>query len=259
MGNSRWTPEQIRQQKGRARVPCLTAYDFPMARMLDEAGIPILLVGDSLGMVVLGYEDTTSVTMDDMLHHVRAVARAKPDALIVGDLPFESYPDETTAVANARRLIDAGADAVKAEGGRSILPQVKAILADRIPFMGHLGMLPQHVREEGGYKVKGRTDAEHDALLADAKALDEAGVFSIVLELVQRDLAVEISKAVGAVTIGIASGSGCDGNVLVTPDLLGTTPGFIPRHVKPNLNIAAEMRATIAAWKKAVGNPSENG
>ncbi|MGZ8921172.1 MAG: 3-methyl-2-oxobutanoate hydroxymethyltransferase, partial [Limisphaerales bacterium] len=182
--STRVTPASIREMKGREKIACLTAYDFPMTRLLDEVGIPLLLVGDSVGMVVLGYPDTTSVTMEEIEHHLRAAARAKPRALLVADLPYRSYENADLALRNAQRLIAAGADAVKAEGGRQILPQVQTILAAGIPFMGHLGMLPQMVLEEGGYKVKGKVESEHLALIEDAKALEAAGAFAIVLELV---------------------------------------------------------------------------
>ncbi len=156
------TAEGIRGMKGRGeRIAALTAYDFPMTRLLDEAGVPLILVGDSLGMVVLGYPDTTHVTMAEMEHHVRAAARAKPRALLAADLPYRGYDDARKAVANAKRLVAAGAEAVKAEGGREILEQVRAIVASGIPFLGHLGMLPQHVLEEGGYHVKGKKEQEH--------------------------------------------------------------------------------------------------
>ncbi|HTA94601.1 MAG TPA: 3-methyl-2-oxobutanoate hydroxymethyltransferase, partial [Verrucomicrobiae bacterium] len=156
------TIETVRAMKARGeKIAALTAYDFPMAKLLDEAGVPLLLVGDSLGMVVLGYPDTTHVTVAEMEHHVRATARAKPNALLGADLPFNSYDTTESAVANSKKLIAAGAEFVKAEGGREILPQVKAILAAGIPFCGHLGMLPQHVLEEGGYHIKGKKDAEH--------------------------------------------------------------------------------------------------
>src|ERR1041384_1399353 len=164
------TAQMIRRMKGQ-KIPALTAYDYPMAKLLDEIGIPLLLVGDSLGMVVLGYPDTTQVTMAEMEHHVRAAARAKPRALLVADMPYRSYQTAFDAVANAKRLVAAGAEAVKAEGGRDILDQVRAIVAAGIPFCGHLGMLPQHVHEEGGYRVKGKTETENQALLADAEAL----------------------------------------------------------------------------------------
>src|SRR6267378_1297259 len=193
MSVTKITAETIRMMKGRGEmIPALTAYDFPMTRLLDQVSIPLILVGDSLGMVVLGYEDTTQVTMDEMEHHVRAAARAKPLALLVADLPYQSYESVDSAVDNARRLARAGAEAVKAEGGRAILEQVRAIRAAGIPFLGHLGMLPQHVHEEGGYKVKGKNEPEHQALLADADALVEAGAFGIVLELVSAQVAKEL-------------------------------------------------------------------
>ncbi len=246
------TAEVIRAMKGRGeKVAALTAYDFPMTRLLDEAGIPFILVGDSLGMVVLGFPDTTHVTVPDMEHHLRAVARAKPRALVVADLPFRSYENAPAAVENARRLVTAGAEAVKAEGGREIIEQVRAIVAAGIPFCGHLGMLPQHVLEEGGYRVKGRRESEHQALLADADALVNAGAFAIVLELVTSPVAREISQRIPIPTIGIGSGPDCDGQILVTPDLLGMLPWFSLKHVKPKLNAAEQMRAVITEWKKS--------
>ena len=196
------TPETIQELKGREPIFALTVYDHPMTRMLDECGVPLLLVGDSLGMVVLGLPDTTGVTMGDMLHHTQAAARAQPNALLAADLPNGSYDTPETAVANARRLMNAGAEAVKAEGGTAILPQVQAILADGIPFLGHIGMLPQNVLTEGGYAVKGKTEAEHDSILNDAKALADAGAFAIVLELVAPVLAVEILQTINIPTIG---------------------------------------------------------
>jgi len=169
------TAEKIRAMKGRQKIASLTAYDFPMAKLLDAVGIPLILVGDSLGMVVLGYPDTTHVTMEEMEHHVRAVARATPRALLAADMPYRSYETSEDAVANARRLVAAGAEAVKAEGGRDVIQQVLAIIAAGIPFLGHLGMLPQSVHEEGGYHIKGKVQSEREALFADAQALVEAG------------------------------------------------------------------------------------
>ena len=250
---SKITADKIRAMKARGeKIAALTAYDFPMARLLDEVGVPFILVGDSLAMVVLGFPDTTHVRMADMEHHVRAVARAKPQSLIVGDLPFRSYETVTNSVENARRLVAAGAEAVKAEGGREIIEQVRAIVAAGIPFCGHLGMLPQHVLEEGGYHVKGRKENEHQALLADADALVQAGAFAIVLELVTSPVAKEISKRVPVPTIGIGSGSDCDGQILVTPDLLGMLPWFSLKHVKPKLNAAEQMRSVIVEWKQSI-------
>ncbi len=234
--------------KGREKIAALTAYDYPTARLLDECGVPLLLVGDSLGMVVLGYPDTTHVTMQEMLHHTRAVARACPGALIVADLPFGSYETPGAGVANARRLVEAGAEAVKAEGGRAIAGQARAIVDAGIPFMGHLGMLPQHVREEGGYHIKGKSDEERDALHHDADALEAAGVFAIVLELVAPPVARELTARMAVPTIGIGSGADCDGQILVTSDLFGTSPGRIPRHVQPS-RLGDAMRAAVAAWK----------
>lgn len=250
------TAESIRQFKASGRkIAALTAYDYPMARLLDQAGIPLILVGDSLGMVVLGYPDTTHVTMAEMEHHVRAAARAKPAALLAADLPYRSYETAAAAVENARRLVTAGAQAVKAEGGVEILEQVRAIRAAGISFLGHLGMLPQRVLEEGGYRVKGKTLPERQRLIADAKALADAGAFAIVLELVTPALAEELTRLLPVPTIGIGSGPKCDGQVLVTPDLLGMLPWFSLKHVKPRLNAADQMRSVIIEWKRGVEEP----
>jgi len=247
------TAETIRAMKARGeKIAALTAYDFPMARLLDESGVPLLLVGDSLGMVVLGYPDTTRVTMEEMEHHVRAAGRARTRALLVADLPSQSYQTPEVAVANARRLVAAGAEAVKAEGGREILPQVRAIITAGIPFLGHLGMLPQHVLEEGGYRVKGKTDAEQQSLMTDAQALADAGAFGIVLELVTPRVARDITQRLAIPTIGIGSGQDCDGQILVTPDLLGMLPWYNLKHVKPKLNAAEQMRAVVKQWKESV-------
>jgi 3-methyl-2-oxobutanoate hydroxymethyltransferase len=251
--NSKISVESIRAMKTRGeKIAALTAYDFPMTKLLDQAGIPFILVGDSLGMVVLGYADTTQVTMAEMEHHVRAAARAKPRALLVADLPYRSYQTTAEAVENAKRLVAAGAEAVKAEGGRAILEQVRAIVAAGIPFCGHLGMLPQSVREEGGYHVKGKKEPEHQSLLADADALVEAGAFAIVLELVTKPVAKEISERISIPTIGIGSGEHCDGQILVTPDLLGMLPWFTLKHVKARLNAAEQMRVVVGEWKDLI-------
>ena len=256
MSTAKVTVEAIRAMKVRGeKIAALTAYDFPMTRLLDEAGIPLLLVGDSLGMVVLGYPDTTEVTLEHMEHHVRAAARAKPRALLGADLPFRSYETPEQAAASARRLTGAGAEFVKAEGGQSILEQVRAIIAAGIPFCGHLGMLPQSVREEGGYHVKGKQESEHQALLADAEALANAGAFAIVLELVTPPVARELTRRISIPTLGIGSGPDCDGQILVTHDLIGTFPWFTPRFVKPALNAAEQMRAAVKQWKSQLMQP----
>jgi 3-methyl-2-oxobutanoate hydroxymethyltransferase len=253
MSESKMTTDELRAMKARGeKIASLTAYDFPMAKLLDQAGIPLILVGDSLGMVVLGYPDTTHVTMAEMEHHVRAAARAKPQALLISDMPYHSYETVADAVANAKRLVAAGAEGVKAEGGREILAQVRAIVGSGIPFLGHLGMLPQHVLEEGGYHIKGKVEPEQQALLADAEALTQAGAFGIVLELVAPAVAKEITSRIPIPTIGIGAGPDCDGQILVTPDLLGMLPWYNLKHVKPKLNAAEQMRTVVKAWKDSV-------
>jgi len=247
------TTDAIRAMKARGeKIAALTAYDYPMTKLLDEAGVPLILVGDSLGMVVLGYPDTTPVTLAEMEHHLHAAARAKPSALLGADLPYRSYETAAMAVENAKRLVAAGAEFVKAEGGRGIIKQISAIVAAEIPFCGHLGMLPQRVLEEGGYHVKGKSEPEHQALLDDARALADAGAFAIVLELVTPPVAREISQRIPIPTIGIGSGPDCDGQILVTNDLIGTFPWFTPRFVKPRANCAAEIKAAVTAWKDSL-------
>jgi len=235
------------------KIAALTAYDFPMARLLDEAGVPLLLVGDSLGMVVLGYPNTTHVTMEEMIHHTRAAARAQPRALLGADLPFRGYDTPEQAVANARQLVAAGAEYVKAEGGREILPQIRAIIAEGIPFLGHLGMLPQHVLEEGGkYHIKGRDEAGRAKLLDDSAALAEAGAFAVVLELVTPMVAKEVTEKFSFATIGIGSGPDCDGQILVTHDLTGMFPWFTPKFVKPATNCGEQIRSAAKEWMEGI-------
>lgn len=254
------TADDIRAMKSRGeRVAALTAYDFPMAKLLDEAGIPLLLVGDSLGMVVLGYPDTTHVTLADMEHHVRAAARAKPRAFLGADLPFKTYETAEEAVINARRLAGAGAEFAKLEGGREVLPQIRAILGAGIPVCGHLGMLPQNVHEEGGYHVKGKREEERRKLVEDAKLLEDAGVFAIVLELVTPPAAREVSGTVSVPTIGIGSGNGCDGEILVTQDLVGMFPWFRPRFVQPLADCAGQVKSAVERWKATVKTKERGG
>ena len=233
----------LRSRKGHRRITVLTAYDYPTARLLDEAGLDMLLVGDSLGMVVLGFPDTTHVTLDHMVHHTAAVARAKPRALVLGDLPIGTYSDPDTAVASARRLIDAGADAVKLEGGVRQAAKVAALVAAGIPVCGHLGMLPQRVLEEGGYRKKGRTQEQIDALHEGALALVGAGVFAIVLESVVPEVAAGLTAALPVPTIGIGCGENtCDGEVAVISDLIGSYPWFVPPFARPEADVAAAIR-----------------
>jgi 3-methyl-2-oxobutanoate hydroxymethyltransferase len=251
MQSAKVTPATIRAMKARGeKIPSLTAYDYPMTKLLDECGVALILVGDSLGMVVLGYPDTTHVTMEEMEHHVRAAARAKPRALLAADLPYRSYDTPQSAVANARRLIAAGAEAVKAEG--VVMDSVRAIVEAGIPFIGHVGMLPQNILEEGRYHIKGRTDAEGAALLEQAVILEKAGAFAIVLELVYPPIAKAITQKLSIPTIGIGSGKDCDGQILVVNDLIGTFPWFTPKFIQPKLNAAAQMKTAIAEWKAQI-------
>jgi len=241
--------ETFRAMKERGeRITALTAYDYPMARLLDESGIDIILVGDSGGMVELGYEDTTQVSLEEMLHHTRAAARGVKRALLVADLPIHTYDTPEDAVRTTRSFVKAGAQAVKLEGGASHRAQIEAIVAAGIPFMAHIGMLPQSVREEGGYKVKGRTPEQAEALLRDAQAVEKAGAFSVVLEIVTPETAKMISRAIAIPTIGIGSGKDCDGEILVTHDLIGLFPWFTPKFVAPEANVAEQIRQAARAF-----------
>ena len=230
------------------RITALTAYDYPTGRLLDEAGLDVILVGDSLGMVVLGYEDTTEVTLEAMVHHTRAVARGVKRALLVADLPIHTYDSPGQAVVSARALVAAGAQAVKLEGGASHIAQITAVVEAGIPLMGHIGMLPQSVREEGGYKLKGRSEAEAAALMCDGRAVEKAGAFSVVLEIVAAETARQITEAVKIPTIGIGSGESCDGQILVTHDLIGLFPWFTPKFVKPEARVAEEISKAAEAF-----------
>jgi len=237
----------FRNRKPGGGLVVLTAYDFPTARLLDEAGVDALLVGDSLGMMVLGFPDTTEVTLDHMLHHVAAVARANPKALIVGDMPIHTYDDPDQALATARALVAAGAGAVKLEGGVRQEEKVCLITRAGIPVMGHLGMLPQRVREEGGYHRKGKTPEQADALVEGAQALVRAGVFAIVLESVVACTAARLTHEIPVPIIGIGCGGcPCDGEVAVIQDVLGSFPWFVPPFAKPEADLAGETRNAVA-------------
>ena len=253
MTGNKITAETIRAMKGSGtKIAALTAYDFPMTRLLDEAGIPLILVGDSLGMVVLGYPDTTHVTMAEMEHHVRAAARAHPRALLAADLPYRSYETVEAAVANAKRLAAAGAEAVKAEGGRRIAEQVRAIVKSGIPFLGHLGMLPSTSLRKVATASKARPSRNTRICSLTPQALVQAGAFAVVLELVAPPVAKDITQRIVIPTIGIGAGPGCDGQVLVTPDLLGMLPWYDLKHVKPKLNAAQQMGAVVRQWMEGV-------
>ena len=241
--------DKYREMKKRGeKITALTAYDYPTARLLDESGIDIILVGDSLGMVVLGYEDTTPVTLAEMLHHTRAASRGVQNALLVGDMPIHTFDTPEEAVGTARKFVEAGAQAVKLEGGVSHAAHIEGITRAGIPFMAHIGMLPQQVREQGGYKVKGKTQSEAEALIADARAVEKAGAFSVVLEIVVPEIAKQITNAITIPTIGIGSGEQCDGQILVTHDLIGLFPWFTPKFVSPEARVADEIRRAARAF-----------
>lgn len=232
------------------RLTMLTAYDYSTAKLIDASGIDSVLVGDSLGMVMLGYEDTLSVTMEDMIHHTKAVARGVKDALVVSDLPFMSYQTSVyDAVTNAGRLIKEGrAQAVKLEGGIEVCPQIKAIVEASIPVMAHLGLTPQSVNAFGGFKVQGKDEEAARSLIEQAKAVEAAGAFAVVLECIPAKLAELITKSISIPTIGIGAGNGCDGQVLVYQDMLGLYSDFTPKFVKRYAEIGPQMQTAIGAY-----------
>ena len=236
------------------RFAVLTAYDFLSARILDEAGIPILLVGDSLGMVMLGYPTTLPVTLDEMLHHAKAVARGARQALLVGDMPFMSYHASIEqAITSAGRFVqEAGMHAVKLEGGGRVVEITHQLTERGIPVMGHLGLTPQFVHQMGGFKVQGKTEAQAARIVADAKALEQAGAFSLVLEGVPSKLAVDVTNALRIPTIGIGAGPGTDGQVLVFHDMLGLTTGKAPKFVKRYASLAEEIARAATQYAEEV-------
>jgi 3-methyl-2-oxobutanoate hydroxymethyltransferase len=243
------------KEEGR-RFAVLTAYDYLSAKILDEAGVPVLLVGDSLGMVMLGYTTTLPVTMDEMVHHAKAVARGSHQALLVGDMPFMAYHTSVEqAIANAGRFIqEAGMHSVKVEGGGRIVEITQRLTAMGIPVMGHLGLTPQFVNQMGGFKVQGKSDKQAARILSDAKELEQAGAFSMVLEGVPSDLATRITQALRIPTIGIGAGSGTDGQVLVFHDLLGLTTGKAPKFVKRYANLADDITRAAQLYVQEVGD-----
>jgi len=249
----RWTARRIRELKGRERIPVLTCYDWAMAKLCDEAEIPALLVGDSLGNVILGHETTLPVTMEDMIHHAAAVMRARPRSLVIVDMPFLSFQlGPERALEAAGRLVQAtGADAVKLEGGSRSAAAVRAIVEAGIPVMGHLGLTPQSVLEFGGFGVQGRGRAG-DVLLQEARAIEEAGAFAIVLEKIPAPLAGRITRALSVPTIGIGAGAECDGQVLVLYDLLGLVPDFRPRFVKRYAEAGAVLVDAMRRYREEV-------
>jgi 3-methyl-2-oxobutanoate hydroxymethyltransferase len=252
---ARVTTATLKDKKAKqVKITMLTSYDYATACLVDQAGLDMILVGDSLGNVILGYENTLAVTMDDMIHHTRAVVRGAQNAMVVGDMPFLSYHVTTAeAVRNAGRFIqEAGAQAVKLEGGVERVDTVKAILDAQIPVMGHIGLTPQSVNQFGGFKVQGKDLETARKLIEDARALDKAGVFSIVLECVPAALAQKITEEVSVPTIGIGAGPHCDGQVLVVNDMLGLSSGHIPKFVKKYVNLQPVIVEALKAYKQEV-------
>jgi 3-methyl-2-oxobutanoate hydroxymethyltransferase len=254
-GRTRLTvPELVAWKRKGRRIPVLTCYDFTFARILDRCGIPVLLVGDSLGQVILGHESTLPVTLEDMIHHARAVARARPWGLVVADMPFLSFQisPERALEAAGRLVREGGADAVKLEGGARSCEAVRRLVEAGIPVMGHLGLTPQSILTFGGYGVRARGADERAALRRDAEALQEAGCFSLVLESIPTGLAAEVTAALRIPTIGIGAGPGCDGQVLVLYDMLGLFAEFQPRFVRRFLEGASLTETAVKAYMEAI-------
>jgi 3-methyl-2-oxobutanoate hydroxymethyltransferase len=252
---SRVTVRDIAQMKARGeKIPMITAYDYTMALLADAADVPIVLVGDSLGMVMLGYDSTIPVTMEDMVHHVKTVARGCQKALIVADMPFMTYQiDQAQALTNAARLLqEGGAQTVKLEGGESVAETIHRIVECGIPVMGHIGLTPQSVNAFGGYRVQGRRRQEAVQLMKDAKALEDAGAYAVVLELVPTPLAGLISQRLTIPTIGIGAGPECDGQVQVLHDMLGLFTDFVPKHARQYANLAETIKEAFSRYAREV-------
>ncbi|MCD5414989.1 MAG: 3-methyl-2-oxobutanoate hydroxymethyltransferase [Clostridiales bacterium] len=248
------TTSFIKSKKEGKKISMLTAYDYSTAKLLDEAGLDSILVGDSLGMVILGYEKTLQVTVDDMIHHTKAVTRGVKRACVIADMPFLSYHisvEET--IRNAGRMIqEANAHAVKLEGGREVVDKIEALIKAQIPVMGHLGLTPQSVNMMGGFKVQGKDESQAKIILEDAKLLQEAGVFSIVLECVPAKLAKLISESIDIPTIGIGAGKDCDGQVLVIQDMLGMYSDFTPKFVKKYCEVGLVIKEAVSKYKEEI-------
>jgi len=251
---TKWTAERIRSLKGNGKVVCLTAYDYTTARHLDAAGIHMALVGDSLANTMLGYSTTLPVTMEQMLHHTAAVVRGITGAMVVADMPFMSYQiSEEQALANAGRFLkESGADGVKVEGGAFRSSMIARLVENGIPVLGHIGLTPQSIRQLGGYKVQGRKVSDAERLMADALALEAAGVFAIIIECVPNSLGEAITRAVQVPTIGIGAGPHCDGQVLVSHDVLGLSGNTVPRFVKRYAELGDQIVAAFKAYKTDV-------
>ncbi|QSR88280.1 3-methyl-2-oxobutanoate hydroxymethyltransferase [Methylacidiphilum caldifontis] len=253
MNSIKITPDWVRNRKNTGeKIAALTVVDYPTAKILDEAQIPLLLVGDSLGMVTLGYEDTTKVSLNDMLHHVRAVARANVKALVVADIPFGWNREAEKALYCARKLYEAGAEAVKIEGGKEVGQIVKLLISQGIAVMGHIGLMPQFLGQPPKYRKYGIDEKEKKQIIDDALFLSRLGVFAIVLEALDEAVAAEVTRLIEVPTIGIGSGKYCDGQILVFHDLVGLFPWFRPKFVQPKLNMALLIKEAAIAYKKEV-------
>jgi len=251
----RITIDKIKDMKPRGeKIVMLTAYDYSTAKIVDEAGIPLILVGDSLGMVVLGYESTIPVTMDEMIHHTKAVVRGTKRALVIGDMPFMTYHTSIAdAQRNAARFIqEGGAQAIKLEGGVTVAEKARAIVNCGIPVMGHIGLTPQSIHQLGGYKIQGRTPEAAAQMLKDAQALEEAGAFAVLMETVPTPLATLITQKLSVPTIGIGAGIGCDGQVQIINDILGWYPDFVPKHTKQYVKLADIMSNAVTQYYNEV-------
>jgi len=247
----RITIDQIKNMKQRGeKIAMLTAYDYSTAKVVDEVGIPLILVGDSLGMVVLGYESTIPVTMDEMIHHTKAVVRGTKQAMVIGDMPFMTYHTSISdAQRNAARFIqEGGAQAIKLEGGVTVADKVRSIVNCGIPVMGHIGLTPQSIHQLGGYKVQGRTPEAADKMIKDALALEEAGAFAVLMETVPAPLATLITQKLSVPTIGIGAGVGCDGQVQIINDILGWYTDFVPKHTKQYVKLSDVMSSALAQY-----------
>lgn len=255
MAKNKFTILDFQKKKNSGeKISMLTAYDYSMAKLIDECGIDAVLVGDSVGMVMLGYDSTIPVTMDEMIHHAKAVRRGLKRAFLIGDMPFMSYQEnEEDAVKNAGRFVkEAGCEAVKLEGGREFSSRIEAIIAAGIPVVGHIGLTPQSVNKLGGYRVQGKDEEAASRLLADAQILERSGCSVLILECVPRDLAGRITKELKIPTIGIGAGDQCDGQVLVVNDMVGSFDRFVPKFVKQYANVSSVMMDAVRQFKKEV-------
>ena len=249
-------PDSFIDLKTSSRICALTAYDYPTARILDESGIDIILVGDSLGMMVFGHTDTTKVTMEMMINHTIACSNGVKRSLLITDMPYKTYDTSDSALTNAKLLLKAGAHGVKLEGGSKVIPQIKTLIQNKIPVLGHLGFLPQSIKEEKYYKKKGKTELEKMEIKRDSELLQEVGVSAIILESVERDLAKNITESLEIPTIGIGSGDFCNGEIRVINDIIGSYPWFIPPFAKPYCSIAEDIRNAVIAFRSSTVDES---